>query len=109
VVTKACGSADEDEEGEAGEETAKAEIPQHELDEGNDAACEEHIQMHEDQESHEAGSTNEGFLTSTKFEDLDISDKTKKALREMKLEHMTHIQAKAIPPLLGGADIVGKA
>ena len=47
--------------------------------------------------SYELGSS---ILSDTKFESLDISEETKKAIREMGFERMTEVQAKTIPALL---------
>lgn len=44
-----------------------------------------------------------------KFNELDISEKFIKAVTEMGFEEMTPIQAKAIPVVLEGKDIVGQA
>lgn len=45
-----------------------------------------------------------------KFSELNLSDKTMKALVEdMKFENMTEIQRKGIPPLLAGRDVLGAA
>lgn len=45
----------------------------------------------------------------TKFTDLDLSDKTMEAIKEMKFEDMTQIQRRCIPALLGGRDVLGAA
>lgn len=45
-----------------------------------------------------------------KFTELNLSDKTMKALVEdMKFENMTEIQRRGIPPLLAGRDVLGAA
>ncbi|KAI0484602.1 ATP-dependent RNA helicase HAS1 [Xylariaceae sp. FL0804] len=45
-----------------------------------------------------------------KFSELNLSDKTMKAItEEMKFEEMTTIQQRAIPPALAGRDILGAA
>ena len=49
------------------------------------------------------------FFTKTKFEDLEISDSLKKGLAEKGFKNLTEIQEKAIPALLQGRDILGKA
>ncbi|KAI1341692.1 P-loop containing nucleoside triphosphate hydrolase protein [Xylariaceae sp. FL0016] len=47
---------------------------------------------------------------ATKFADLKLSDKTRKAICEgMKFENMTAIQQKSIPPALAGKDILAAA
>ena len=44
-----------------------------------------------------------------KFTDLKLSERTMKALAEMKFENMTEIQCRGIPPLLAGRDVLGAA
>lgn len=47
--------------------------------------------------------------TPQKFTDLQLSERTMKALAEMKFENMTEIQRRGIPPLLAGRDVLGAA
>ena len=49
------------------------------------------------------------FFSSELFSALPLSEKTQTALRNMKMERMTQIQAKAIPSLLTGKDLIGAA
>lgn len=44
-----------------------------------------------------------------KFTELSLSEKTAKAIEEMKFETMTEIQQRAIPPAMAGRDILGAA
>ena len=44
-----------------------------------------------------------------KFSDLNLSEKTMKAIEDMKFETMTEIQQRGIPPLLAGRDVLGAA
>lgn len=44
-----------------------------------------------------------------KFSELNLSEKTMKAIAEMKFENMTEIQQRGIPPLLAGRDVLGAA
>ena len=43
------------------------------------------------------------------FEDLDLSDEVLDALYDMRFEKCTPVQAKCIPPLLEGRDVIGIA
>jgi ATP-dependent RNA helicase DDX18/HAS1 len=43
------------------------------------------------------------------FSELNLSEKTMKALEDMKFEKMTEIQQRGIPPLLAGRDVLGAA
>ena len=44
-----------------------------------------------------------------KFSELKLSEKTMKAIEEMKFETMTEIQQRAVPPAMAGRDILGAA
>jgi ATP-dependent RNA helicase DDX18/HAS1 len=46
---------------------------------------------------------------SQKFSELKLSEKTMKAIEDMKFEKMTEIQQRGIPPLLAGRDVLGAA
>jgi len=46
---------------------------------------------------------------SQKFSELNLSEKTMKAIEDMKFEKMTEIQQRGIPPLLAGRDVLGAA
>ncbi|GAA5877397.1 hypothetical protein JCM1840_006087 [Sporobolomyces johnsonii] len=46
---------------------------------------------------------------STLFSSLDLSDGTRKALDGMGFTNMTEVQARTIPPLLAGKDVLGAA
>lgn len=52
-----------------------------------------------------------GILSDQSFASLkgDVSDPTLKGIEDMGFTHMTGIQAKALPPLLEGQDLVGSA
>ncbi|KAL0072181.1 ATP-dependent RNA helicase [Marasmius tenuissimus] len=52
--------------------------------------------------------TNDGS-ERTPFSSLDLSEQTRKALAEMGFTHMTPVQAKSIPVLLTGKDVLGAA
>ncbi|KAI1797665.1 DEAD-domain-containing protein [Ganoderma leucocontextum] len=43
------------------------------------------------------------------FSELDLSEPTMRALKEMKFETMTSVQEHSIPPLLAGKDVLGAA
>lgn len=43
------------------------------------------------------------------FESLDCNENTKKAIKDMGFTRMTEVQAKTIPPLLEGRDVLGAA
>ena len=49
------------------------------------------------------------MMQTEKFGDLPISGELRKAIQDMGFETMTPIQAKAIPLILGGRDIIGQA
>ena len=53
----------------------------------------------------EASSAN----STTEFASLNLSQQTNDAITEMGFTHMTEVQAKCIPPLLTGRDVLGAA
>ncbi|XP_008665242.3 DEAD-box ATP-dependent RNA helicase 27 [Zea mays] len=50
-----------------------------------------------------------GILTNKLFSELCISELTAKAIREMNYTHLTKIQARSIPHLMEGSDVMGSA
>ncbi|KAG1461762.1 hypothetical protein G6F56_005656 [Rhizopus delemar] len=48
-------------------------------------------------------------VTSLEFESLDCNQDIKKAIKAMGFKQMTQVQAKTIPPLLEGKDVLGAA
>ncbi|KAH3679942.1 hypothetical protein WICMUC_000685 [Wickerhamomyces mucosus] len=52
---------------------------------------------------------NDTELVSDKFIDHNLSEPTLKAIKQMGFEKMTQVQARTIPPLLAGRDVLGAA
>jgi ATP-dependent RNA helicase DDX18/HAS1 len=50
-----------------------------------------------------------GETLPTKFAELNLSERTLEAIKEMGFETMTEIQQRAIPPLMAGRDVLGAA
>ncbi|KAG9160051.1 hypothetical protein Leryth_005780 [Lithospermum erythrorhizon] len=50
-----------------------------------------------------------GIMSTEAFSSLNISELSMKAIGDMSFEYMTQIQARAIPPLLEGKDVLGAA
>jgi len=48
-------------------------------------------------------------METMRFQDLALSKEVQKAIDYMEFEETTPIQAKAIPPILAGKDIIGQA
>jgi ATP-dependent RNA helicase DDX18/HAS1 len=86
------------------------------VDEESEEAAAEPIDEDTDEEENE---DNDGDLTTgtsmptsanpTRFEELNLSERTMEAIKAMGFETMTEIQKKAIPPLLSGKDVLGAA
>lgn len=107
------------------EEEVKAELPQAKDDdeaEIEDMSAEDQDPVVEDEEAEgdDIQRPDNGLgvgalaLPSTgsepkKFSELDLSEKTMKAIEAMKFETMTEIQQKSIAPLLAGRDVLGAA
>jgi len=50
-----------------------------------------------------------GIMSSQTFDQLDLTEQTKKGIAEMNFTHMTEVQARTIPQLLLGRDVLGAA
>lgn len=92
-------------EDSASEESENAE-DEAEEDDGDDDDDEE-----ENDDVKGNGSTSQQDVPSdaTKFAELKLSNNTMKAIREMGFETMTAVQARTIPPLMAGRDVLGAA
>uniref|UniRef100_A0A0E0PYR5 ATP-dependent RNA helicase n=1 Tax=Oryza rufipogon TaxID=4529 RepID=A0A0E0PYR5_ORYRU len=55
------------------------------------------------------GKKGSGILTDKLFSDLPISDLTANAIRDMNYTHLIEIQARSIPPLMLGSDVMASA
>ncbi|KAJ1392325.1 RNA helicase, DEAD-box type, Q motif [Sesbania bispinosa] len=64
------------------------------------------IEVEEKKVKNNAGS---GIMSSESFDSLGLSEPTYKAIMDMGFHHMTQIQARAVPPLLIGKDVLGAA
>jgi ATP-dependent RNA helicase DDX18/HAS1 len=51
----------------------------------------------------------DGWLTKIRYDSLDINDNLKKSISDMGFEYMTEIQAKSLPQLLAGKDLLAQA
>ncbi|CBY01239.1 ATP-dependent RNA helicase [Plenodomus lingam] len=56
-----------------------------------------------------SGTSMPSMENPTKFSELNLSDRTMEAIKNMGFETMTEIQQKTIPPLLSGKDVLGAA
>jgi ATP-dependent RNA helicase DDX18/HAS1 len=79
----------------------------------NSTASDENASSHMERQRHEEDDSDKpNFFSSDPrdvFSNLPLSEKTLSALKEMQMYRMTQIQAKAIPPLLAGKDLIGAA
>ncbi|KAH9685610.1 hypothetical protein KPL70_014028 [Citrus sinensis] len=50
-----------------------------------------------------------GIMSSTSFDSLGLSQHTFRAIQDMGFQFMTQIQARAVPPLMVGKDVLGAA
>lgn len=85
-----------------------------ESENAEDEAEEEDGDDDDDEENNDVkgnGSTSQQDVPSdaTKFAELKLSNNTMKAIREMGFETMTAVQARTIPPLMAGRDVLGAA
>jgi ATP-dependent RNA helicase DDX18/HAS1 len=121
---------DQDEEDEAGQSTTSEEEEEDDEEDNYAEELEENdglkmparhsIQdketvVMEDEADGEIGTRNTlelpsvGGSESENFTDLSLSEKSMKAINDMKFTKMTEIQRRAIPPLLTGRDVLGAA
>ncbi|XP_057419702.1 DEAD-box ATP-dependent RNA helicase 27-like [Lotus japonicus] len=64
------------------------------------------VEVEERKEKNNSGS---GIMSTESFASLELSEPTSKAIADMGFQFMTQIQARAIPPLLTGKDVLGAA
>jgi ATP-dependent RNA helicase DDX18/HAS1 len=50
-----------------------------------------------------------GIMSTTTFEALDVAEATRRAIADMGHIHLTEVQARTIPALLLGRDVLGAA
>ncbi|PLB50295.1 ATP-dependent RNA helicase has1 [Aspergillus steynii IBT 23096] len=100
-------SEDEDQSDEGSDDEAAAPAGDEEND--SEDAEEEVAGNAEDLPSAEAVRLPQVEGEPQKFTELNLSDKTMKAIQEMGFQTMTEIQQRAIPPLLAGRDVLGAA
>jgi len=103
---------DEDEDSipeQHGQEIVEAEVNEEEEEEGEEEANEGEDLDEGPIPGAAALSLPTAGVQATKFSDLNLSDKTMKAIADMKFEKMTEIQQRGIPPLLAGRDVLGAA
>lgn len=51
----------------------------------------------------------DGVLTSRRFDELDLSEKTMSGIKDMGFERMTEVQARCVPHGMAGRDVLGAA
>lgn len=103
ALAKQPSDADEDDEDEDDDEEV---VEDDEEEEEEDKAKEESIEI----KSQSRNSATEPTSTATKFSELNLSEPTLRALtQDMKFTTMTPVQARTIPPLLAGRDVLGAA
>lgn len=50
-----------------------------------------------------------GIMSAQTFDQLELTDQTRKGIQEMNFANMTEVQARTIPPLLVGRDVLAAA
>ncbi|KAI3440540.1 uncharacterized protein J3R85_003291 [Psidium guajava] len=63
----------------------------------------------EDGKPREGKSGGCGIMSTVSFDELGLSEHTANAIKDMGFQYMTQIQARAIPPLMEGKDVLGAA
>ncbi|CAI8589542.1 unnamed protein product [Vicia faba] len=70
---------------------------------------EEHGDGVDEEENKPENTVSSGIMSTETFSSLGLSQPTSKSITDMTFTRMTQIQAKAIPPLLMGKDVLGAA
>ena len=92
-----------------GKKALKREKQQEEEDDEVDDGEEEEEEEDEDEEPSQPNAYNESDPVSDKFVDHNLSERTLKAISDLGFTKMTPVQARTIPPLLAGRDVLGAA
>ncbi|GER30498.1 ATP-dependent RNA helicase has1 [Striga asiatica] len=108
---------DDDEEEEEEEEEDEEEEEEEETDEkGAEMEKKKNKLKMEEKDLEEVGlkkeakaSGSHGIMSSEAFSALPISEPTMNAIKDLGFQYMTQIQARGIPPLLEGKDVLGAA
>ncbi|KAL5098552.1 hypothetical protein RYX36_002879 [Vicia faba] len=87
-------------------ETAESE---EEKDDEHQQEEEEHGDGVDEEENKTENTVSSGIMSTETFSSLGLSQPTSKSITDMTFTRMTQIQAKAIPPLLMGKDVLGAA
>ncbi|KAK4781840.1 hypothetical protein SAY86_015942 [Trapa natans] len=66
----------------------------------------EEVDKHEKKKVKTSGG---GIMSTASFDELGLSEKTANSIKDMGFKYMTQIQARAIPPLMEGKDVLGAA
>lgn len=101
-----------DEDAEDSEEELNAELKEIVVDAEDDEDAEDDAQDNGTAATDLPSGTSISLPTVSdpkKFSDLNLSDRTSQAIKEMGFEDMTEIQRRAIPPLMTGKDVLGAA
>lgn len=69
----------------------------------------ENLEEDQDAPAPPKASATGSILTSTTFDEFELSDPTRMALKDMGFTHATQIQQQAVGPLLSGRDLLGAA
>ncbi|XP_021905586.1 DEAD-box ATP-dependent RNA helicase 51 [Carica papaya] len=70
---------------------------------------EEAVGEEKDEQETKAMQRGSGIMSTESFESLGLSEHTFRSIKEIGFLHMTQIQARAIPPLMIGKDVLGAA
>lgn len=109
--TKKRKTAKKDDEEDVEEPVEQVEEEQEEEGKGEEKDQEEgqDIQLEDLPSANALSLPQTGESLPTKFTELNLSERTLEAIKEMGFETMTEIQQRAIPPLMAGRDVLGAA
>lgn len=90
------------------EEEEREEVEREEEESGEEEGAEDGLSKKEEKAKRKVNSGS-GIMSSEAFSSLGLSEPTMKAINDIGFEYMTEIQARTIPPLLLGKDVLGAA
>ncbi|CAJ2642071.1 unnamed protein product [Trifolium pratense] len=97
------------ENAESEEEEEEEEEKNHEPQQGEEEEERDGDDGEEDEDKKAETIVSSGIMSKESFSSLGLSQPTSKSINDMGFNRMTQIQAKAIPPLLMGKDVLGAA
>ena len=105
---KAAAADDDDDDKEEGEEEEDLPEKKKPKKAQDDVESKDDVKLPSDGVERMQASVS-GIMSSSEFSSLNLSENTSKAITEQGFQYMTEVQARTIPALLTGRDVLGAA